>query len=288
MKTTTRLRQLIGSGRVILAPGAYDGVSARLIERHGFEAAILTGFGHSCSHLGKPDVGLMTLTETVERLRNLVDAVSIPVICDADTGYGGVLNVIRTVKEIERAGGAAAQLEDQLEPKKCGSLTGHGVIGAEEMVAKIKAAVDARRDPDFVVIGRTDAKATLGLDEALRRANLYREAGADVIYVQSAHTREELATVRKNVSAPLEAVTGPHHPPITLEEFQELGYSIVCPPLDALLAAAWAVDGMLATLKATGSAASWYARMMSFKDFNEMMGLAQVYELEARYAPPGG
>ncbi|MEL7566675.1 MAG: isocitrate lyase/PEP mutase family protein, partial [Dehalobacterium sp.] len=173
MNVKKRLRQLLNDKKILVAPGAHDALTAKIIEQVGFNAVYLTGYGQAASHLGQPDVGLLTMTEMLSRVSNMVSAVEVPVICDGDTGFGNVVNVMRTVREYEKAGAAAIQLEDQVNPKKCGHMTGRQVISKEEMVEKIKAAVAARKDPDFVIIARTDARTVLGIDEAISRGKAY-------------------------------------------------------------------------------------------------------------------
>ncbi|MEA2657352.1 MAG: 2,3-dimethylmalate lyase, partial [Chloroflexota bacterium] len=191
----SRLRELIGSSAPVLAPGCYDALSARLVEEAGFPAAYMTGFGTSAGYLGRPDVGLMTMAEMVDNARRIVDSVDIPVIADADTGYGNAINVIRTVQAYERAGVAAIHIEDQVAPKKCGHMDGKQVISPEEMAAKIRAASDARSSPDFLLIARTDARAVEGLDAAIERARLYREAGADILFIEAPQSEAEIRAV---------------------------------------------------------------------------------------------
>lgn len=181
MEARKRLRELVDAKEILVLPGAYDALSARLAEAAGFPCVYMTGYGQSASKLGAPDVGLMTMSEMVERAKDMCAAVSVPVICDGDTGFGNVVNLVRTVREYERAGAAAIQLEDQTTPKKCGHMLGRQVVDAEEMVNKIRAAAAARQDPDFLIIARTDARTNHGVEEAIRRARLYEQAGADII-----------------------------------------------------------------------------------------------------------
>src|ERR1700757_4306230 len=195
MRTTTRLRRMLAEPGIIVAPGAYDGFSARLIEAAGFKAAYMTGAGTAASHLGQPDLGLATLTEMATHAAHLTSAISLPLIADADTGYGNALNVVRTVREYERAGVAAIHLEDQLSPKKCGHIAGKMVIPAREFAEKIRAASENRTDPDFIIIARTDARAINGIDDAIERARLYQEAGADVIFIEAPTSREEVERI---------------------------------------------------------------------------------------------
>jgi 2-methylisocitrate lyase-like PEP mutase family enzyme len=189
------LRELLGADEMVLAPGCYDALGARLVEEADFPALYMTGFGSSASRLGRPDVGLMTLPEMVDNARRIAQAVDIPVIADADTGYGNPINVIRTVREFEVAGAAAIHIEDQVMPKKCGHMKGKHVIPAAEMAAKVSAAVAARSSPDFLIIARTDARAVEGLPAALERARIYREAGADILFVEAAESEQEIEAI---------------------------------------------------------------------------------------------
>src|SRR5579884_2750249 len=196
MRTTTRLRELLAGPDLLVVPGAYDGLSARLIVQAGFPIVYMTGFGTAASVLGQPDVGLLTMSEMVARASALASVVGdLPLIADADTGYGNPLNVRRTIREYERAGVAGLHIEDQVWPKKCGHMEGKQVIPMEEMVQKVRAAVEARQDPDFVIIARTDAGAVLGFEEALRRARAYREAGADMLFIEAPRSLEELRAI---------------------------------------------------------------------------------------------
>src|SRR3712207_6610491 len=190
-----RLQELLSGAEPVLAPGAYDALSARLVEQAGFEAVYMTGFGTAASLLGRPDIGLLTFSEMVDNARRITQAVQIPVIADADDGYGNPINVIRTIREYEAAGAAAIHIEDQVSPKKCGHMEGKQVIEVSEMVEKIRAAVEARNSEDFVIIGRTDARAVEGMDGALERARLYREAGADVLFVEAPQSEKEISAV---------------------------------------------------------------------------------------------
>src|SRR5919109_957694 len=198
MRVTTRLRELLTGPDLLVIPGAYDALSARLITQAGFQAVYMTGFGTAASVLGQPDVGLLTMSEMLNRAAALAAVVGdVPLIADADTGYGNPINVRRTVREYERAGVAALHIEDQVWPKKCGHMEGKQVIPMAEMVQKIHAAVDARQDPDFVIIARTDANAVYGLEDALRRGQAYREAGADVIFIEAPRSMAELQAIKK-------------------------------------------------------------------------------------------
>ena len=228
MRTTTRLRELLAGPDLVVAPGAYDALSARLIAQAGFSTVYMTGFGTSASVLGQPGVGLLTMSEMVSRASALAAVVgNLPLIADADTGYGNPLNVRRTVREYEHAGVAGIHIEDQIWPKKCGHMEGKQVIPQEEMVQKIRAAVDARQDPDFVLIARTDAAAVTGFEDALTRGKAYREAGADVVFIEAPRSKQELETIASTFSdVPLlfNWADSGKTPPLSLEEIHALGF----------------------------------------------------------------
>ncbi len=255
MRPTTRLKQMLREPGIIVAPGAYDGFSARLVEAAGFRAVYMTGAGTAASHLGQPDLGLTTLTEMATHAAHLASAISLPLIADADTGYGNVLTVVRTVREYERAGVAALHLEDQVAPKKCGHIAGKQVVPAKEFADKIRAAVEYRTDPDFVVIARTDARAVHGLDDAIARGNLYAEAGADVIFVEAPETEDEIHRIAREVKAPLLAnmVAGGKTPAVKIAELERLGFKIVIFPAIAMSAAITAIERALTRLGETGT-----------------------------------
>jgi 2,3-dimethylmalate lyase len=281
------LRELIDAGEMVLAPGCYDALGARLIEAAGFSAAYMTGFGSAASRLGRPDIGLMTLPEMVDNARRIVQAVDIPVVADADTGYGNPLNVIRTVQEYETAGVAAIHLEDQVMPKKCGHMEGKQVVPAAEMAAKIEAAVAARRSPDFLIIARTDARAVEGLDAALRRARRYWEAGADVLFVEAPQSVSEIEAVAEEFpDAPLlfNYAEGGKTPPVTYEFLREKGFSLVIFPVSLLLAATGAMRAALDRIKADGTPIELLPSLVPFDDFLDFIGLPEVRELERRFA----
>lgn len=285
MRPSTSLRQRLAEGRILVAPGAHDALTARIIERTGFEAVYFTGAGFAYTHLGAPDVGLTTLTETVWRVARIVESTSLPVIVDADTGYGNAFNVIRTVRELERAGVAAIQIEDQAFPKRCGHLTGKVLISPEEMVGKIKAAVDTRSDPDLLLIARTDALAVEGMEGALMRARRYREAGADVLFVEAPRSREELEVIARELDPPLLAnmVEGGLTPLCTAAELEAMGYRIVIFPGAAVRVAAAAILELMDHLRREGTTAGVRQRMLTLGELNELVGLREFQELEERY-----
>jgi 2,3-dimethylmalate lyase len=285
-----RLRALLDSGQTILAPGAFDPLAARLVEEAGFPAVYMTGFGTAAALIGRPDVGLLTMTEMADNAARIAACVDIPVIADADTGYGNPLNVIRTVGAFEAAGVAGIHLEDQVAPKKCGHLEGKLVIPAAEMAAKIRAAADARAQPDFVIIARTDARAVEGLEQALERARLYREAGADALFIEAVVTEREAREVARafpDVPLLFNWAEGGKTPPIGLDRLTELGYRIVIFPLSTLLAATAAMRRVLREIAETGTPAAALPELPTFEEFVDFIGLPQVLQIEQRYAADG-
>lgn len=285
MERRKRFKQLVEAEEILLLPGAYDALSAKLIEAAGFQGVYMTGYGQAASKLGQPDVGLMTMTEMVERAGDMVMAVDIPVVCDADTGFGNNVNIVRTIREYERLGAAAIQLEDQTMPKKCGHMLGRDVIDAQDMVMKLKAAVAARTDPDFLIIARTDARTNYGIDEAIRRGKLYAEAGADIVFVESVESVEEMRRVNREIPARTIAnmVETGRTPFLTARELQDVGYDLVVYPISSLFTAAKSVYDMLLDLKANGTTKNYLDKMMSFSQFNDFIGLPLVRELEANH-----
>jgi 2,3-dimethylmalate lyase len=282
-----RLRELLEGPEPVLAPGAYDALTARLVEQAGFEAVYMTGFGTAASLLGRPDIGLLSFSEMVDNARRIVRAVEVPVIADADDGYGNPINVIRTVQEYEAAGVSAIHIEDQVSPKKCGHLEGKEVIEASEMVEKVRAAVEARQSEDFVIIARTDARAVEGMDRALKRARLYREAGADVLFVEAPQSEEEVATVAEafpDVPLLFNWLEGGETPPVPLERLKELRFRLVIFPLSAMLAATRSVSEALARIHADGSPISVAEdRLLPFGEFTAFIGLPEIRDLEERF-----
>jgi methylisocitrate lyase len=276
-----KLRELLRRPGIISAPGAYDAWSAKLAEMAGFPAVYLTGYGVSASLLGKPDIGLVTMTEIVSQAKNMAAAVDVPLIADADNGYGGVLNVVRAVQEFERAGCAGIQLEDQVFPKRCGHMEGKELILKDEMTAKIRAAIHARRNKDTVIIARTDARAVNGFDDAAARAQAYSDAGADVIFFEAPESVEEMKNIVRLIKAPLLAnmVEKGKTPFLTGKELEDLGYKIVIYPASTLYAATRALTDMLAALKRDDTT-STYSSMVGFAEFNDLIGLQKFRDLE--------
>ena len=269
------LRARLQSGEILVAPGAFDALTARLLEQAGFEAVYRGGYAASAAAFALPDLGITTLTDMVDHLRRMTSAISVPVIADADTGYGEVPQVIHTVHELEAAGAAAIQFEDQVFPKRCGHMEGKKVIPAEEMVVKLRAALDARRDPETVIIARSDATAVTGLDDAIRRSRMYADAGADVIFIDAPTSEDDLKAIAAGgIDAVLMVNVSEHGktPDLGAQRFQELGFGLVIYPSSTLFAAAQSTKDLAATLKAEGSTASVVPRMMPFDEINEILG----------------
>jgi 2-methylisocitrate lyase-like PEP mutase family enzyme len=282
-----RLRALLESGQTIVAPGAFDPLAARLVEEAGFPAVYMTGFGTSAALLGRPDVGLLTMTEMAGNAARIAACVDIPLIADADTGYGNPLNVIRTVGAYEAAGTAGIHIEDQVAPKKCGHMEGKLVIPAAEMAAKIAAATEARTDPDFVIIARTDARAVEGLDRALARARMYLDAGADALFIEALTSEAEIAAAARafpGVPLLFNWAEGGKTPPVSLARLQELGYRIVIFPISTLLAATAAMRGILQEIARAGTPAAALGDLPAFGEFVDFIGLPEVRAAEKRYA----
>ena len=278
---------MIRSERPVLAPGCYDALGARLIEEAGFPAVYMTGFGTSAGLLGRPDVGLVSMSEMVDNARRIVGAVDVPVIADADTGYGNPINVVRTVREYERAGVSALHIEDQVAPKKCGHMEGKHVVPIGEMVQKVRAAVDARVSPDLLIIARTDARAVEGLDSAIERAGRYREAGADVLFIEAPQSVDEIRKVAAAFpSVPLifNYAEGGKTPAVEHELLAELGFAIVIFPIAALLAATKAIKSVLAQIRVDGTPINVLPELPRFAEFLDFIGLPEIRELERRYS----
>jgi 2-methylisocitrate lyase-like PEP mutase family enzyme len=284
VRATTTLRRLLKGDRIVVAPGVYDGLSARLVRRAGFDAAYATGGGIARS-MGYPDLGLLAMSEVIERLAGIVEHASIPVIADADTGYGNALNVRRAVHEFERAGVAGLHLEDQVFPKRCGHYEDKSVIPPEEMAQKLRAARDAARDDDLVLIARTDALAIEGLDRAIERAQIYTEAGADVIFVEAPVDEVQIEAIARRVAAPtlINMFEGGKTPLVPLARLEQLGYRIVIIPSDLQRAAIRAMDDVLAAIRRDGNSRAVSDRMASFAEREAVVGTADYMELDRRY-----
>lgn len=280
------LRRLLESGDLLLAPGASDALTARLIERVGYRICYFTGAGFANSQFGLPDVGLVTLGEVVEQLRRIVAATNIPIIADADTGYGNALNVMRTVREFEAAGVAAIQIEDQVSPKRCGHFAGKAVVPISEMVKKIEAALLARADPELVIVARTDARRVEGLPAAIARARAYADVGADVIFIEAPESMAELEEIPRAIpDRPHLAniVVGGLTPPLATDRLAALGYRIVIFPNVALQAAARAIQDTLTVLKNSGDVSDITDRLISWEERQAIVGLGEIQLLEQRY-----
>lgn len=280
-------RELIQSQDIILAPGAYDVVSAQLIEKAGFPVAYVSGLGNEASDLGCPDVGLTTCTEIVSRAGNVFQAVSVPVVCDADTGFGGPLNVYRTIRMFESAGVSGVHIEDQRFPKRCGLLSGKQVVPAEQFASRVRTAVDARRSEDFVVIARTDAKASLGMDEVIRRANLYVEHGADMAMFGDSYTLDEYKRIVREVKAPIVACASPPshfsvQPDFSVDEWKSAGVKMVVYWHLPLFAAMKAVAKAVQTLQDTGTTQQMGEEVFTYDDYAEVVKLSKWLNIDEK------
>jgi 2,3-dimethylmalate lyase len=278
MSTTRRLRELLGQPGVIRSLGAHDVFTARLVEQAGLETVFIGGFGTAASMLGLPDVGLVTMTEMADAVRRMAQRVSIPVVADGDTGHGDLHNVVRTVQEFERAGAAGILLEDQVTPKRCGHFEGKQIIPLEEMELKLKAALAARRDPDFVIIARTDARAVEGIDGAIKRARRFGEVGADVCFIEAPQSAGELRRIPKEVPYPLlvNMLTGGVTPILPVAELGQLGYKIVVCPIESLLVTGMAVQKLIQSLLTKGRVDLDQGQMLTFAQVKELLGLNEV------------
>lgn len=281
-----RLKAAFDAGRFVVAPGIFDMISARIADGMGFDCLYATGFGTVASHLGVADAGIATYTDMVGRVGQMARGVATPVIADADTGYGGLLNVRHTVMGYEAAGISGIQLEDQEMPKKCGHTPGRRVIPAEEMALKIRVAAEARRDPAFLIVARTDARTTLGLEEAIRRGHLFAEAGADIVFIESPESEAEMAAIgRAGIGRPLLAnmVEGGRTPILPAARLQALGYAIAIYPAIGFLAAAAALERAYAHLRQHGDSTA-IGESYGFKRMTELMGFPEVWDFEKRWA----
>lgn len=279
-----RLKQALRDGEFVLAPGIFDLISALIADRMDFPALYVTGYGTVASHLGLPDAGIATYRDMIERVGQMAARTSTPIIADADTGYGGLLNVRHTVQGYEAAGVTAMQMEDQEFPKRCGHTLGRRVIPMEDMVRKIEVAVDTRRSDDFLLIARTDSRTTHGLEEAIRRGKAYAAAGADVVFVESPESEEEMARIAGEIDAPLFAnmVNGGRTPLLPAARLKELGFSIAIHPAVGFLAMGAALEKAYGDLKANGETTA-EVDLYDFARFNELVGFPEVWEFEKRF-----
>ena len=282
MKKTMGLRELIRSPEILVAPGAYDAFSAKLIEAAGFDAVYMTGFGTAAGIFGLPDIGLLTMTEMVENARRIADSVDVPVIADADTGYGNHLNVIRTVEEYEKAGVAGIQIEDQVSPKRCGHMEGQKVVPIPDMVAKLRAAIEARRNEETMIIARTDAISATGFDEAIKRGNIYRDAGADLLFIEAPRTQEQLEKIPKLIDGPVLVNIAPKTPFMHVKKYEAFGYAMAIYPAITLTAAYGSIKDKLKALKDHGMTEDDGHGNVPFEELVEFLGLSKYRNLEAR------
>jgi len=279
------LRELLAGDHPVIAPGAADALTARLVEQAGFPAVYMTGFGATAARIGSPDIGLLTQTEMATHARDMVRAVDLPVIADADTGYGGPANIERTVREYQQAGVAAIHLEDQAAPKRCGQMAGLKLIPADEMVRRLKCALAVRGDDDLVLIGRTDALPALGVEEAVRRAKVYLGAGVDVVFVDAVRQIAEAQAVARAIAGPLmiSIVEGNETTQLTMDALQQMGFSLVVHPLSALLSATRAVQEVLDELRNKGTTHERLDRMTTYSEFSQVVDLAHYQELDDKF-----
>jgi len=289
MKMTARFRELVQAPEILMLPVAHDGLSALVLAEAGFSAMSVAGYGTAGSMLGMPDIGVLSSTEMLTQYAHIVDRVDIPVMVDIDTGFGDVNNVIHTVRQVERLGAAALFIEDQTYPKRCGHMAGKSVVTVEEYLPKLKAALWARQDPDFVIMARTDAAAVYGIDEAIRRACLYAEAGADMVFVEAVTTVEDMRRVNAAVPVPSMAnmIEGGRTPFMTAEELQEVGYAVVAYPCASVFTAVKALRKWASHLKFHGTSAGFAGpdTMIDFEEYFRFIGAAAIREREKLFYP---
>jgi len=284
---SNQLRKLLKGERIIVAPGAYDALSARLVEQVGFPTVYITGAGVASSRLGVPDIGLTTMTEVLDVAKNIVNAINIPAICDVDTGYGNAINLMRTVREFEKVGVAAIQVEDQITPKRCGHTEGKQLISRQEMIKKIEAFHDAKQSESFILIARTDAIAVNGFEGAIDRAKAYAQAGADVLFVEAPRTIDEMKRIPellKDIPLLVNMVEGGGKTPVLpIKDLEAMGYRIAIFPVSAWMAAIKAIQRVLKELKEKGSTDGFAEHMVSFKEMFEVVGLSRYKALEEKF-----
>ena len=271
---------------IIILPGVYDALTAKIAEDVGFQAAFQTGYGTSASLLGMPDFGFLNAGETLENARRIINCVNIPILVDIDTGYGNPLNVWKIVKDLERIGAKGIFLEDQVWPKRCGHMTGKTVISKEEYILKLHAAIDAREDNEFIIVARTDSLAQFGIEEAIERGKEYKRIGADVIFIEAPKTIDQMELIAKEIKAPLlanmieEGIT----PNLTADQLRKMGFKMVVFPLSALYSATFAIKQTLQTLKKTGTTKELKNKMITFQEFNDLVNLSAYSKLEKKYS----
>lgn len=280
-----RVQKVLAKSKATVFPGVYDPLGAKIAQQSGFEAIFISGYSVAATYLGEPDFGLLTQTEMVETARRVCRSVDVPVIIDADTGYGNALNVIRTVKELMAAGAAGMFLEDQVWPKRCGHMRGKKVISLEEQLEKLRAALDTRGTGDFFVVARTDARQVLGLDEAIRRAKAFREAGADAVFIEAPRSKEEMIRIGKELEGPLVAnmLEGGATPLMSREELGEIGFSFIVCPLTALYAVARILTEVYRHMKKEGDTRAIIDRLLPFGAFHSIIDLESYYRVDTQY-----
>ncbi len=288
MKRTTKFRKLIHAAEILQLPCCHDGLSARVLERAGFKAIAAAGYGLSGSLLGMPDIGVITASEMITQYKNICSAVDLPVFVDIDTGFGDVNNVIRAVKDCQRAGAAGLLIEDQTYPKRCGHMEGKSVVPAEEYLPKLKAALWAREDPDFVIMARTDAYAVHGIEEALNRARLYARAGADMVFVEAIRSVEEMRQVNAvlgelNTPSMANMIEGGKTPLLGVKDLQDLGYSVVAYPCGSVFTATKALMGWARFLKEQGTTDGYLDHMLTFDEYFKFIGARDIRERERQF-----
>ena len=291
MKKSTLLKNMIAERKALVCPGAHDVISAKLIERAGFKACQVSGFGLSASYLGLPDMAFLSFSEALDFSKNIIDAVEVPVMVDADTGFGNAINAMRVTEEFIKIGAAGMNIEDQVFPKRCGHLEGKQIIPMEEMVLKIKACIEVKKqlDPDFVINARTDAIAVSGVDEAIRRGNAYADAGADLIFIEAPRTKEDIRRLIKEIQAPIsinlfDAVSGGKTPLISIDELREMGVARISIPVGPLFAAIRGMINYLDVIK-DGIAEGRDDLVVPFAEFKELIGFNKYRDLEKKYLP---
>ena len=278
--------RLADANDIIILPGVYDALTAKIAENVGFETAFQTGYGTSASLLGMPDFGFLNAGETLENAKRIINSVNIPILVDIDTGYGNPLNVWKTVKDLERIGAKGIFLEDQVWPKRCGHMAGKTVIPKEEYILKLQAAIDAREDSEFIIVARTDSLAQFGIEEAIERGKEYKRIGADVIFIEAPKTIEQMELIAKEIKAPLlanmieEGIT----PNLTANQLKKMGFKMVVFPLSALYSATFAIKQTLQTLKKTGTTKELKNKMITFQEFNDLVNLSAYNKLEKKYS----
>jgi len=286
-KTKISIRErLADDDDIIILPGVYDALTAKIAENVGFESAFQTGYGTSASLLGMPDFGFLNAGETLENAKRIINSVNIPILVDIDTGYGNPLNVWKIVKDLERIGAKGIFLEDQVWPKRCGHMTGKTVIPKEEYILKLHAAIDAREDNEFIIVARTDSLAQFGIEEAIERGKEYKRIGADVIFIEAPKTIDQMELIAKEIKAPLlanmieEGIT----PNLTADQLRKMGFKMVVFPLSALYSATFAIKQTLQTLKKMGTTKELKNKMITFQEFNDLVNLSAYRNLEKKYS----